>query len=606
MEILQRSAVGGVLIALVWLARGILRRRAPAWMRLLLWAAVLMRLLLPGGFEVSVPTAADVGRQREMAAPSESVQIFASAFPERTGLQAERPMEFDHSKMITRWLVHWAGAGLSAAAFAALYAWNRRKLGRLKPVESALPMRAGWRPVKLYESERVASPVSMGLIFPRIILPCGMKPEDAGVDLMIAHELAHIGGFHGLWKAAALAAVCMHWFNPLVWVMRALISRDLELIADEAAIRKDSRRREEYAYLLIRMAEKGGGPVSVNGFGGRKTRERIVSVMKQRKNSVWAILLAVILLTASVCAFAEPVQQREEQERINIEDGIRTTMSREEFRQWYRLRLELALAAGEVTEAQYDELIEDKLEALLTCVGGDEIRKVTVVRHEDGIFQGEVNLIEGDDGVWRIVFASSQPLYDVMGAPAEQLGADLALLRPQTGPVFDGEIYGMMQRGTLYEAFAPGGSLEEIKAAGMAFCDQAVGMQENKEQGLTSVTMQADLHAAMLRLDGYEVEGALFQFVNGGLVSVELNLPDGESANAIRTSLTAEMGEPSESSMQGVSDETRLYLWEYPEEDRMVRAMMSVRTNKNDLMTAAVQVAWLPDGVFGIISAEQE
>ena len=66
------------------------------------------------------------------------------------------------------------------------------------------------------------------------------------------------------------------------------------------------------------------------------------------------------------------------------------------------------------------------------------------------------------------------------------------------------------------------------------------------------------------------------------------------------------MGEPAESAIQGANDETRLYLWEYPEEERTVRAMLSVRTNINDAATAAVQIAWLPDGLFGTKTAGQE
>lgn len=606
MGVLERSLIGGGMILLIWAARAGLRGRVPGRLMLLLWAAALARLLLPVGLEVRLPV---VQMQRTVLIRESLVSGVSERLPVSFDAQEAFPVQEDHSRMIGGRLLYGAGAGLSAAFFAALYLLNRRRLGGAALIPDAPQMKAGFRAVRLYESERATSPVSMGLLRPRIILPESMKMDEPGADMILRHELEHIRGFHGLWKLISAAAVCMHWFNPLVWIMRALIARDLELIADEVTLKDTDGRREEYAHLLIRVAEGDRKHTSfANGFGGRKLKERIVNVMKKRKNSAWAIVLAALLLMASVCAFAEPVQQREEQEKINIEGGIWTTMSREEFRQWYRLRLEIALAAGEVTDDQYEELIADKLDALLTCIEGDEIRKVTVVRHEEGVFLGEVNLIEGDDGVLRIVFASSQPLYDVVGAPVEQLGEDLVVLQPQAGVVFEAEIAGLKERGgVLYEAFAPGCSKEEAEAAGMVFMDQPVGVQEGNDMSLSSEVWQVDSRAAEMRLDGNVMSGALFQFVNGRLINIEMNAPDAQSAKAILSMLEQELGEAAESNLQGSSNTTRLLQWEFAEEDMTVRAFMGIRLDEDgDPAVAAVQVAWLPHDLFGDVPAGQE
>ena len=47
--------------------------------------------------------------------------------------------------------------------------------------------------------------------------------------------------------------LCIHWFNPLVWVMYALSNRDIELACDEAVLRNGADR-ERYALALLGWA----------------------------------------------------------------------------------------------------------------------------------------------------------------------------------------------------------------------------------------------------------------------------------------------------------------------------------------------------------------
>ena len=44
---------------------------------------------------------------------------------------------------------------------------------------------------------------------------------------VLTHEMAHIRRFDALSKLLLAAAACLHWFNPLVWVMLVLANRDL-------------------------------------------------------------------------------------------------------------------------------------------------------------------------------------------------------------------------------------------------------------------------------------------------------------------------------------------------------------------------------------------
>ena len=55
---------------------------------------------------------------------------------------------------------------------------------------------------------------------------------------VLEHEYVHIRRLDMLTKLIMIAAVCIHWFNPLVWVMYILFNRDLELSCDETVVRR--------------------------------------------------------------------------------------------------------------------------------------------------------------------------------------------------------------------------------------------------------------------------------------------------------------------------------------------------------------------------------
>ena len=592
MTIIDRSMLGGLLIILIAAARTWLKGRIPARMMLILWAAVMLRLFIPARFEAPVlppsPVQPDFPMAYSVVRPEWSVSPIGGA------QQAESiAVEPDHTKMLAGCAVYFGGALTTAAAFLALYLIQRKRIGPLQRLEDETVCGADGRKIFLYESPSVSSPVSMGVIRRRIVFPAGVRPGGAGADLMLEHELAHLNGYHGLIKGAALAAVCMHWFNPLVWLMRALLSRDLELIADEAALRNASGRREEYAYLLIRMAAGGRNGAAME-FGGNRIKERIVCMMKKR-NSIWAALLALALISMSVCAFAEPVERPQREETPDglyaLDGGIAATMTKEEFRKWYLLRAELAHAAGEINDEDVQALREEILDDLLGQIAGDTVQMRSFIRHEDGVFVGEVNLILCTDGVWRVVTASSFPMNESVGLPVNALGDDFAILDRQAETVIEAEIHGLKARGgVLMEKLPPFSTRADAQTAGVVFVEQLAAHAENGQ----SEVWQADAGSVEYRLDGYRMESALLQYAGEKLISVSLSMTDAGAAQALLSSLTQELGTPQESSLHGGTDETRMYSWEYEAEEAVIRASLAIRVNpKGETVNTSVQMGWM-------------
>ena len=75
---------------------------------------------------------------------------------------------------------------------------------------------------------------------------------------------SHIRRLDVLAKGAALAALCLHWFNPLVWCMVFLLDRDLEQACDERAIALLGERwKDRYALALVALGRAKTGLCTV-------------------------------------------------------------------------------------------------------------------------------------------------------------------------------------------------------------------------------------------------------------------------------------------------------------------------------------------------------
>lgn len=277
--ILYMSLSGSVLIGLILL----LRRAAgffPGRMLMLLWDLVLVRLLAP----IYIPMPFSLMFMKRIQAADA-----ATAAP---------------------WFAVWiSGAAVSAAVMAYLYLRDWRILREALPAAltgSAWPQD---RKIRVLVSDRIPTPVVCGLLRPRIILPKGYGDWDQQTcRYVLTHEWLHIRWLDNLQKLAAGAAVCVHWFNPLVWIMQAAFDRDLEKACDEKVIRQlGEKHRDEYARTLLNLAAAGKGRcMSGNGFSRSAVHERIRTLTAARKPGPAAAVVCSIVLAVSFASFTGP------------------------------------------------------------------------------------------------------------------------------------------------------------------------------------------------------------------------------------------------------------------------------------------------------------
>lgn len=317
MSFLQMSLHGAVMIAVITILRTLTLNQVPKKTFLVLWALALVRLLVP----FSLPSRLSVYTLLARQAPAVSDATAVSpppvlpAAPVTITPQVTAPSASTVSPWAVVWLV---GIEVCALTFAVLYVRCYREFQTSLPVEhdyarrwlAAHPLR---RKLVIRQSDRVSSPLTFGVLRPVILMPKSTDWSDEGtLRFVLEHEFVHVQRFDALSKLALIAAVCFHWFDPLVWVMYVLANRDLELSCDETVVHRFGGARADYARTLIRMMETRSGVAPLcSGFSKNAIEERITAIMKTKKITVMSLLLAALLVAGTVTVFATSAKTEE-------------------------------------------------------------------------------------------------------------------------------------------------------------------------------------------------------------------------------------------------------------------------------------------------------
>ncbi|MDF2594106.1 MAG: putative peptidase BlaR1 [Clostridia bacterium] len=166
------------------------------------------------------------------------------------------------------------------------------------------------RKIKVYTLETLSTPVVVGVLKPRIIVPANLINADKRPILknIISHEIVHIMRFDHLIKLTATLAACVHWFNPILWIALILAHKDRERACDEKVIQVSTRDiRKEYAKVLLNFSlEKSNlSHIALAAFGESDIKRRIKGILAYKKPKTWikcigvglAICIGVLLIS---------------------------------------------------------------------------------------------------------------------------------------------------------------------------------------------------------------------------------------------------------------------------------------------------------------------
>lgn len=141
--------------------------------------------------------------------------------------------------------------------------------------------------VGLYANPQVSSPMLIGFWKSCIVLP-GTNISGNDFHYTVTHELMHYKRQDILYKWLVQFVVCLHWFNPFVYVMSHEISKACELSCDEAVLEiLGYEHAADYGKTLLDAMAAAGRykePLTAVSLSANKKilKERLNAIMSDR------------------------------------------------------------------------------------------------------------------------------------------------------------------------------------------------------------------------------------------------------------------------------------------------------------------------------------
>lgn len=332
---LSMSVSGSLLILILFAVKRFLKNKVSRQWQYYIWLIVVMRLLIPFGTEINLmgKTYQAIDQAISQAAPlmpsqnatgiSDNVQIPSAEMGQKNQetdapldtVAVEHPFQdiisliFNYIWLI--WLI--VALGLLIRKITIYQSFIRYINSGLTPVDDIeildrlsiiAEQMSIKKPIELCVNPLVSSPLLIGFYHPCIVLPSANISE-SNFRYIVLHELTHYKRKDMFYKWLVQGTVCLHWFNPLVYLMSQEITKACEFSCDDAVLAKTgySDAQGYGKTLLDAMAAVGKYQESLGAVtlseNKQLLKERLDAIMisKRKSKGTW-ILMGV--LTVSV------------------------------------------------------------------------------------------------------------------------------------------------------------------------------------------------------------------------------------------------------------------------------------------------------------------
>ena len=319
MSLLQMSFAGGILILAVIVIRALAINMLPKKAFNALWGISVVRLMIPFSIQ-SVFSVYSLMGSHAPGNGSQTIRVLPiGASGQAISLTSS---VLNAANAVSTWTIVWAAGVLVCAVFFSLAYWKCRK-----EFQTSLPVRndftENWlsvhqqrRRISIRQSGRFSAPLTYGVLYPVILMPTSTKWENTdSLEYVLTHEYVHIRRFDSIRKLVLIVVLCVHWFNPLVWVMYVLANRDIELSCDEAVVRLfGENAKAAYARALISMEETRSGLTPLcNNFSKNGIEERIIAIMKIKRTTVFSFIMTGLIVAGTATMFATSANAQPQQ-----------------------------------------------------------------------------------------------------------------------------------------------------------------------------------------------------------------------------------------------------------------------------------------------------
>ncbi|TPG43487.1 peptidase M56 [Sphingomonas koreensis] len=302
-----------LLMALVLLARGPVRRGFGPGVAYALWLAPLLRMILP-----PLPSSWRESAAAPLPAPfvhaGDTITVLVIK-PLGLGAAASSPQHPSLGLVLaTLW-------GVGAAAFI-IWHWLAHVRFCRRMLAGSVPSAASANGVHVIESDEAVGPLAFGIIRKYVAFPSDFADRyDADErDLALAHELGHHARGDLIANWAALIVLALHWFNPVAWRAFRAFRADQEMANDARVLKgRDAAFRHAYGRAIVKSAH--GGAISaachLHTIHALKGRLKMLSITRKSRarvlsgaTAVGVLIITGLGITASGTQAAEGIRAK--------------------------------------------------------------------------------------------------------------------------------------------------------------------------------------------------------------------------------------------------------------------------------------------------------
>ena len=181
----------------------------------------------------------------------------------------------------------------------------------------------------------ICGPCTIGFFHQKIAIPESF-PLYPNFIMVYKHEYAHLRNHDNFVKLLCLLVLCLHWMNPVAYLLFYLYRDTAEIVSDGAAVEGcDKETRRAYATLLVLLASTPDILPAVwkNNLSGHKKKSgRAMNIIKRRINYMMkekrkgllqrGIMVAVSALTIVAGAGTVLAYEAMPSSDINVKEDI--------------------------------------------------------------------------------------------------------------------------------------------------------------------------------------------------------------------------------------------------------------------------------------------
>ncbi|MBE6891466.1 MAG: M56 family metallopeptidase [Ruminococcaceae bacterium] len=178
----------------------------------------------------------------------------------------------------------------------------------------------------------VSTPTLAGLIRPVLLFPENCNDPNY-LSYIFRHEYMHYKYGDLYFKILALAANAVHWFNPMIYLLRRESEKVVEFVCDSRVVGGyDGKFRSEYCNAIVDEVERSvlgrrhSAYMTTSFTGNKKTlKERLSSILdtgKKRKGIISFVAIILVVAVAGIVVSCNVGEEKPPKEPIDYKTPI--------------------------------------------------------------------------------------------------------------------------------------------------------------------------------------------------------------------------------------------------------------------------------------------